>query len=86
MDELGFVWIRPFRPERDAAALGGVVGYGRSGPGGLWRVFTPDGEEVGQVEIPAGLEPYQVTEDKVLGVYFDELGVEYVRVYELVRQ
>ncbi len=85
VDEKGFVWVRPYDPERDAVALGGSPGDGRTGPGGEWRVFSPEGEEVGRVEVPDGLLLHQISSDAVVGVYRDELGVEFVRVYSLKR-
>jgi hypothetical protein len=86
VDEEGFVWVRPFVPERDAAALGANLGLGRSGPGGRWTILSPDGERLGEIQVPDGFEPYQVMSDRALGIYRDELGVEFVRVYALTRR
>ncbi|MFW5905003.1 MAG: hypothetical protein ACOCUZ_02180 [bacterium] len=85
VDELGFIWVLPFDPTHHAAALGGNVGDGRAAPGGRWVVLSQEGERVAEIEVPDGLEPYQVTEDEVLGIYRDELGVEFVAAHPLER-
>jgi hypothetical protein len=82
VDARGFVWIRPFDPFRNAAALGGLRG---AGPGGTWTVLTPEGQEVGKVAMPDDLEPTQITDGALVGIRRDELGVESVRVYDLTR-
>ena len=82
VDELGFVWIRPYEPLRHAAVLGGL---GRPGPGGVWRVLSPEGVQVSEVSMPEELEPSQITSDRVVGIRRDDLGVESVQVYRLVR-
>jgi hypothetical protein len=86
VDEEGFVWVRPFVPERDAVALGANLGTGRSGQGGEWTILSPQGDRVGEIQVPDGFEPFQVMSDRVLGIYKDELGVEFVRMYSLVRR
>ena len=68
----------------DLAVLGGRLG-GYCGPGGNWLVISPEGAEVGWLEMPEGLEPVQITSDAVVGIYRDELGVESVRVHSLSR-
>lgn len=85
VDAEEFVWVRPFKPERDAAALGGSLGIQQPGIGGEWRIFSQDGDETGVVRLPDGLEPHQVTSHAVVGIYRDELGVESVRIYPLER-
>lgn len=85
VDELGFIWVLPFDPAHHSPALGGRVGDSRAASGGRWAVLTPEGEEAGTVEIPDGLEPYQITEDEVVGIYRDETGVEFVAVHVLRR-
>jgi hypothetical protein len=83
VDELGYVWIRPYDPLIHAAALGGMAG---PKPGGLWRVFSPDGIELASVAMPDDLEPVQITATHVLGLARSELGVESVRVHTLTRR
>lgn len=92
VDEEGFVWVRPYDPASHAAALGGLgqgaytLGASGSGPGGRWRVFSPEGVEVRSIAVPEGLELWQVQADAVVGVHRDPLGVESVRVHALERR
>ncbi|MCG6955143.1 MAG: hypothetical protein LJF04_04050, partial [Gemmatimonadetes bacterium] len=65
------------------AALGGLGG---PGPGGVWTVLSQSGARVGSIRMPGELEPSQITESQVVGVRRDELGVEAVQVYPLVRR
>lgn len=81
VDELGFLWIRPYEPLRHAMAFGGRVG-----PGGEWLILSPDGEQVGTVVMLSDLEPSQITRDAVVGIARDEMDVESVRVHRLRRR
>ncbi|MGE0158400.1 MAG: hypothetical protein AB7T31_03255 [Gemmatimonadales bacterium] len=85
VDELGYLWVRPYDPIAHALALDGLPSN-RGGPGGRWLVLTPEGTEVGWVDVPAGLEPAWITANAVVGVHRDELGVESVRVHRLRRR
>lgn len=79
-DEAGFLWVRPFDPEKHALELGG------SGTGGDWLVLSPTGLPITSVEVPADLEPTFVAEDAIVGIQKDERGVESVCVFGLTRQ
>lgn len=71
-DRGGNVWVAAYpRPDR-------------SGPR-PWTVLALDGRWLGTVELPEGLEPWDIGEDYVLGVFDDELGVEHVRMYPLLK-
>ncbi len=83
VDPLGFLWVRPYDPLVHATPLGGLAS---PGPGGTWLLFTREGAPAGSVEVPAGLEPTWVGEDRIVGIRRDALGVESVRVHELRRQ
>ncbi len=48
-----------------------------------WSVFRNDGQFLGTVAFPAGLEPLHIGDDFVVGRVQDSDGVEYVRVYTL---
>ena len=50
-----------------------------------WTVFDPDGRMLGDVLLPPSFRVTQIGEDYVLGVWRDELEVEHVRMYELVK-
>ncbi len=71
VDALGYLWVREFN-------LPGEQGT-------LWTVFDPDGIVQGFVETPPDLEIYEIGEDYIVGKARDELGVEYVQLWELAR-
>ena len=71
VDALGNLWVAEYEPTP------------RSVSG--WHVFSPDGELMGRVAIPIGLEIHEIGPDYVLGVEFDELDVPFVRRYPLTR-
>lgn len=86
VDELGFVWVRPYLPSRDAVAVGGNVAFHRNSTGGDWHILSPDGVRVGTVAMPTNFEPYSISTDALIGIVRDQLGVEFVHVYDLRRQ
>ncbi len=72
-DAEGNVWARHRRyGADDATASAGAYEY---------IVFGADGRHLGTIELPAGLEVYQIGPDFVLGKVRDELGVDYVQLY-----
>jgi hypothetical protein len=85
VDELGFLWVRPYDPMVHALALGGMPSN-RGGPGGSWLVLAPNGVEVGRIAVPDGFEPIQITRDAVVGIHRDDLNVESVHVHRLARK
>ncbi len=85
VDDLGFLWVRPYEVERDAYALGGPL-YSQGAPGGEWWVYSAEGVRLGSIGLPHGLEPYQITTDAVVGIRRDEVGLEYVQVHRLGRR
>jgi hypothetical protein len=66
------LWVADYSQERDDE--------------GTWSVFDPEGRFLGTVETPTGGRVQQIGGDFVLGVWRDELDVEYVRLYELIKQ
>lgn len=54
-------------------------------PTGFWLVFDTEGRWLGRVEMPSGLEVLEIGENHVLGIFRDELGVEYIGVHRLDR-
>jgi hypothetical protein len=48
-----------------------------------WKVFDRSGALLGSVLTPAGLEVLEIGTDYLLGVWLDQLDVEYLRVYAL---
>jgi hypothetical protein len=50
-----------------------------------WDVFSPEGEWLTPVVLPAEFQPLEIGATYVLGVHHDEIGVERVRLYDLTR-
>jgi hypothetical protein len=50
-----------------------------------WSVFDADGVFLGTLDVPEGLQLLDVGADRVLGSWRDDLGVEHVRMYELIK-
>lgn len=51
----------------------------------MWHVYGSDGVFEGAVEIPGDFELHVASSDAVLGVWRDDLDVEHVRRYRLIR-
>lgn len=71
-DGTGHLWARVYYPFRE-------------GEDPRWSVFAPDGAWLGEVDFPAGLRVHEVGPEYILGVWKDELDVEYLRVYPIIR-
>ena len=69
VDEVGWLWAELYRFDVRAPVR--------------WLVFNPNGEGLGSVDMPSDLEIWQIGRDFVLGVWEDELDVEYVRRHAL---
>lgn len=50
-----------------------------------WNVFDAEGALVGRVTLPERFNPAEIGPDYVVGVGWDELNVEYVRMFALTR-
>lgn len=50
-----------------------------------WSVFAPDGRWLGDVSLPEGFDPMWIDDEVVAGVWVDELDVEHVRAYRIVK-
>jgi hypothetical protein len=48
-----------------------------------WTVYDLDGQALATVEIPARFEPHDIGPDYVLGRYWDELDLNYIRLFAL---
>ncbi len=72
VDDPGFIWVRTYQlPD----------GFGSR----EWRVFAETGRALGAVRMPEGFRPLRISADAVTGVWTDELGRQFVRVYALDR-
>lgn len=68
-DARGNLWVEEYRaPEEEVTPR--------------WEVFDPDGVWLGTVETPVGFQIFEIGEDYQLGLWRDELGVEYLRRYQ----
>ena len=50
-----------------------------------WDLFDPEGRFLGEAHVAAGVYPLVVTENTVLGIWRDSLGVEHVHQYRFTR-
>ena len=70
-DAAGNLWVEEYRYPNDDVSR--------------WTVFARDGVMLGTVAMPAGFNLLYVGEDFVLGTWRDELDVEHLRQYELIK-
>jgi hypothetical protein len=78
-DTLGFAWILPYNPHRHSFIF-------RTRPsGGAWTVLQSDGQKVGEILVPRGLEPTYIGSTALVGIVRDSLGVESVQVHRVTR-
>lgn len=70
-DEAGNLWLEDFRAPSDTVTR--------------WTVFEPGGRMLGGVAVPEGFRPTHIGRDFVLGVEKDDMDVEYVREYRLIK-
>lgn len=68
----GTIWLRRYQPFRSA-------------PVNEWIVVSAGGEWLGDVRMPDRFHPFRFSADAVLGVWRDELDVEHVHEYPIVR-
>jgi hypothetical protein len=90
LDRAGHVWAREY-DHLDAVAffdlsfLGPPFEAPRMDGPRRWLVFQPDGRLLGEVTMPTDFEVYEIGEDWVLGVWRDEMDIEYVRIYPILK-
>ncbi len=70
-DAHGYLWVERSRPPADTTPR--------------FDILDPEGRVVGWVSLPEALELLEIGPDYLLGLHRDELGVEYLRMYELTR-
>ena len=71
VDELGYLWVQQY-PEDDDDPM-------------VWSVFDPEGEFLGTVNMPPRFVVSQIGSDYVLGMWTDDVEVQYVRMYDLTK-
>lgn len=72
MDEEGHLWVADYRRPRDEEPR--------------WSVFDPNGRLLGTVPMPPKFGALQIGGDFVLGHWVDDLDVEHVQLYRLVKR
>jgi hypothetical protein len=71
VDRLGNVWVQQFE----------IPGM----PERIWSVFDADGRWLGDVVFPDRFRPLEIGDDYVLGRFGDEMDVEHIQIWELVK-
>jgi len=71
LDQLGNLWVEEYRRPGDTIPR--------------WTVFSAEGTLIGTITLPDGFEVQDAGDDYVLGTWEDELEIEHVRMYELVK-
>jgi hypothetical protein len=56
-----------------------------SEPRHTWNVFAKDGVQIAAAEVPEGFTVFEIGDDYVLGKWQDELDIEHVQLYELLK-
>ena len=70
-DPLGYLWVQEYRlPDQSE---------------NIWTVFDAEGRVQGFVELPAGLNVFEIGEHHILGLETDALAVERVQMWPLER-
>lgn len=82
VDRAGNLWAQ--RPDPERTRLDEVMGAPDDTPA-PWDVFSGEGVWLGTVEQPARFRIMEIGDDYMAGVWVDELGVEFVRFYEIVK-
>lgn len=59
--------------------------HSRAEPVRDWIAVSAEGRWLGTVQMPPGFEPHAFTADGVVGLYKDDMGVEQVRDYAILR-
>jgi len=71
-DPLGNVWVQDYRSMLSVTPVDRV-----------WSVFDAKGAYLGEVVVPGGLTVHDIGETHLMGKWTDDLGIEYVHVYEI---
>jgi len=71
VDSEGVLWVQDFSYVGEAAS---------------WAVYDEQGVWLGSLDFPEGFSPTYITADRIAGIWRDELGVEYARIYALQRR
>ena len=83
--DTGEIWVGAYAGEFGIMAQF-LVGEVPRMPARRWLVFGADGALVAKLNTPEGFQPNAVHAGRVWGVFRDELYVESVRAYEVVKR
>ncbi len=70
VDDEGYLWVERYRLPWETSR---------------WEIFDPDGRWLGAVETPEGVLPFQIGRDFLLGRHRDDMGIERIRLYSLIK-
>jgi hypothetical protein len=79
VDSEGWVWARTYQVDADNARPRAAAANAPA----TWLLFDAEGRGRGSVTMPARLSVESIARDHVAGIWEDELGVEYVRLYRI---
>jgi hypothetical protein len=79
----GSIWVQHVRSAQQVAASGGEFSAMDVGASD-WDVFDPDGRFLGMLSLPDRFQPMRVVEDRLYGVWRDDLDVQHVLVVQVV--
>jgi len=79
----GHVWVNDSR-RAEALTIGSAFGSERVGSTG-WSVFTPEGRWLGTLDLREDFRPTMVGVDWILGIRTDDLGVQWIERYRIVK-
>jgi hypothetical protein len=82
VDRTGHLWVRNTHPRYDRNYTSFRV---RFPFGWTWDVFDPEGRWLTTLTLPSSFRVHDIGEDYILGVWKDDMDVEYVRMYALDR-
>jgi len=69
VDKVGNLWVQRYQPPGEEL--------------NTWDIYNSTGHLVGWAEAPARLRVTEIGKDYIMGVWKDELDLEYVRLYSL---
>ena len=82
----GSIWVQHLRLPGEFTAeerenFNPQLGFGSS----TWDVFDPEGRYLGRIEMPDRFQPLRFVDDRIYGIWRDELDVQYVLILRLLR-
>ncbi len=83
IDAVENVWVRAY--PKSYGGWPGAPRWDRHEEPESWTVFDATGLWLGHLDAPAGLEVIRIEDDRLIGIWKDELDVEQVRVHRIVR-